>query len=131
MAGPIRGTNGWTPTNCGHDGDGGPATQGLSASSNSSSWIMLRPGALVVDDLSVLVVVDVFAEVVDVLRSRVGGHEVVGDLLELAVLGLLLLEDATGHAVDDLSVGQDGDGEGILAVGELEHASGLDGDEGI
>src|SRR5207237_10804542 len=67
----------------------------------------------------------------DVLRSRVRGHEVAGDFLELAVLGLLLLEDAAGHAVDDLSVGQDGDGEGILAVGELEHASGLDGDEGI
>jgi hypothetical protein len=51
-----------------------------------------EPGAFVVDDLPVLVVVDVLAKVVDVLCRGIGGEEIAGDLDQLAVLGFLLFE---------------------------------------
>ena len=54
------------------------------------------------DDLAVLVVVDVLAEVVDVAGGLVGGEVVAGDFDELAVLGLAFFEDAALDAVDVL-----------------------------
>src|SRR5262245_35763366 len=48
------------------------------------------PGAAVAGDLAVLVLVDVFAEVVDVVGALRDREVVAGDLLDLPVDGLLL-----------------------------------------
>jgi hypothetical protein len=68
------------------------------------------PGALVADGDAVVVDVHVLAEVVDVRGLPVDGEVVLGNLLDVAVGGLALDDDAGGSSRDGTSCGAAGGG---------------------
>jgi len=78
-----------------------------------------QPCPLVPHDASILVHVDVFAEVEDAVGPLADGEEVTGHLDEVAALGFPLLHDARLDAGDGLRLAEDGDHQPRRAP--LEH----------
>src|SRR5262245_58058444 len=92
----------------------------------SGAFLARQPRALVVDDLAILVIVHVLAEVIHVPGIPVGCKEIPRYFDKLPILLFALLQHARSHSVDRFGLRENGNRQPVLAMGKPEHFSGLD-----